>query len=139
MRVDKLGIHARAALTECSESDVYQQNYTGKWEDVHSTMNYKRGGRTRGGVDGYRYHEGALKTLAPCINSLKKRVKCIQVQDGAPAHRSRIAHDLTVEKVRGCCALVIHQSSTHQSMHGHGYEDFTPSCTEKQCEKQWVT
>jgi hypothetical protein len=101
VRVDKLRIYARAALTERSESDLYQQNYIGKWEDVPSTMDYKRGGRTRGGVDGYRYHEGALKTLAPCINSLKKRVKCIQVQDGGPAHRSRIAHDLTVEKVRG--------------------------------------
>jgi hypothetical protein len=44
VRVDKLGIYARAALTERRESDVYQQNYTGKWEDVPSTMNYKRGG-----------------------------------------------------------------------------------------------
>jgi hypothetical protein len=73
VRVDKLGIYARAALTERSESDVYQQNYTVKWEDIPSTMDYKRGSRTRGSVAGYRYHEGALKTLAPRINSHKKR------------------------------------------------------------------
>jgi hypothetical protein len=36
-------------------------------------MDYKRGDRTRGGVDGYRHREGALKKVIPWIKTHKSQ------------------------------------------------------------------
>ncbi|KAF2025114.1 hypothetical protein EK21DRAFT_93516 [Setomelanomma holmii] len=100
-RDNKLQHHARLALSQLSESDVNKRYRTRKRQYVPSKMDYKRGDRARGGVDGYQHQEGALKKVAPWINSLKKRgIKCILLQDGALAHKSRIAHDyLTIQHV----------------------------------------
>jgi hypothetical protein len=80
-----------------SESDVNHRYNTRKKQYVLSTMDYRRGDCTRGGVDGYRHREGALKKVALWINSLKKQgIKCILLQDGALAHKSRIAQDYLI-------------------------------------------
>ena len=75
---------------------------TRKQQYVPSQHDYKRGERTRGGVDGYRHREGALKTITPWINSLKEKgIRCLLLQDGALAHKSRISRDyLTVERIK---------------------------------------
>ena len=92
---------ARRALQETSEGNTNHRYNTRKKQYVPSSHDYKRGSRTRGGVDGYRHREGALKKVAPWINNLKNQViECILLQDGAPSHKSQIACDfLTVQKL----------------------------------------
>ncbi|KAI0616958.1 hypothetical protein TUN199_11052, partial [Pyrenophora tritici-repentis] len=85
---------ARQTLAVMRESDVNHRYNTRKKQYVPSQHDYKRGGRENGGVDGYRHREGALKSITPWINSLKKKgLRCLLLQDGAPAHKSRIARD----------------------------------------------
>ena len=146
VRDNKLQHYARAALTERSESDINHRYNTRKKQYVPSIMDYKRGDRTRGGVDGYRHREGALKKVIPWIKTLEKSgVQCILLQDGASAHKLRIARDyITVEKVDSLW-WPGHSPEINASEHAwpwirrHVTKDFTPSCTAKQCEQQWVT
>ncbi|KAF2631471.1 hypothetical protein BU25DRAFT_479034 [Macroventuria anomochaeta] len=87
----------------------------------------------------------ALKEVTPWINSLKKKgVKCILLQDGAPAHKSRIARDyLTLHHIERLW-WPGHSPEVNASEHAwpwirrHVTKDFMPSCTGNQCEKQWV-
>ena len=68
-----------------------------RWTTDGLQMDYRCGNRARGSVDGYRHREGALKKVTPWINSLKKRgVACKLLQDGATAHRSRLARDYLI-------------------------------------------
>ena len=144
-RDNKLQIYARQSLSQLSESDVNNRYNTRKKQYVPSQMDYKRGDRTRGGVDGYRHREGALKKVAPWINSLKKKgVKCYLLQDGAPAHKSRIARDYLILQHVERLWWPGHSPEINAIEHAwpwvrrHVTKDFTPSCNEKQCEEQWV-
>lgn len=100
-RDNKLQIYARTALNQLRETDVNRRYNTRKKQYVPSKMDYTRGDRGRGGIDGYRHREGALKKVVPWINSLKKQgINCILQQDGAPAHKARISRDyLIVEMI----------------------------------------
>lgn len=108
-------------------------------------MDYKRGNRARGGVDGYRHREGALKKVVPWIQNLEERgVRCILQQDGAPAHKARISRDfLIVEHVDrlwwpGHSPEVNAIEHAWPGIRRHVTKEFTPSCTESECESQWV-
>ena len=84
---------ARKTLRHMSELDIDLRDNTRKLQHVKKD-DYHRGIRSRGGIDGYRHREGALKKVVPWINSLKKRrIKCLLLEDGAPPHKSRIAND----------------------------------------------
>jgi hypothetical protein len=93
--------NARAALQILRETDSNKRQSTRKKQYVPSKHDYKRGDRSRGSVDSYRHREGALKKITPWINSLKKKgIRCLLLQDGAPAHKSRISRDyLTIERI----------------------------------------
>jgi hypothetical protein len=66
-----------------------------------SRDDYKRNTRARGGVDGYRHREEALKTVVPWMQQLKKEgVYCYLLEDGAPAHIAALPNDyLRVEEI----------------------------------------
>ena len=145
VRDNKLQHYAREALTQCSDSDVNHRYNTRKKQYVPSKMDYKRGDRGRSGVDGYRHREGALKKVVLWIKTLEKEgEECILLQDGAPAHKSRIARDyIQVERINTLW-WPGHSPEINASEHAwpwirrHVTKDFTPSCTAKQCEEQWV-
>jgi transposase len=135
---------ARSALQQIGESDVNKRYYTRKKQYVPSQHDYKRGERTRGGVDGYRHREGALKKLTPWINSLKEKgIRCILLQDGAPAHKSRISRDYIREQGIETMWWPGHSPEVNASEHAwpwirrHVTSEFTPSCNATQCRKQW--
>jgi hypothetical protein len=117
---------------------------TRKKQYVLSKHDYKRGERGRGGVDGYRHREGALKKLTLWINSLKKKgIRCLLLQDGAPAYKSRISRDyLTVERIESMW-WPGHSPEINASEHAwpwirrHVTTEFTPSCNAIQCRAQW--
>ena len=134
---------ARAALLELSEVDINLRTSTRKLQHIKK-HDYHRGIRSRGGVDGYRHREGALKKVAPWINSLESQgVACYLLEDGAPPHKSRIANDyLQVQKVEKM-AWPGHSPDVNASEHAwpwlrrHVTRQFTPSCTPQQCQQQW--
>jgi transposase len=145
VRDNKLQIQAREALSLAGESDINKRYNTRKLQYVPSKMDYKRGERSRGGVDGYRHREGALKKVVPWINSLNKRgIRTILLQDGAPAHKSRIARDYLIIQQVERLWWPGHSPEINASEHAwpwirrHVTKDFTPSCNAKECEKQWV-
>jgi hypothetical protein len=135
----------RAALQELGELDTNLRNNTRKLQHVKK-HDYHRGIKSKGGVDGYRHREGALKKVALWINSLKKRgIPCILLEDGAPPHKSRIANDyLTVERIEKML-WPGHSLDINASEHAwpwirrHVTKQFTPSCIAKKCEDHWVT
>jgi transposase len=137
---------AQSALSEIQDHKInacYNTRTRGKQHI--KKHNYTRGKRKHGGVDGYCHREGALKKVVPWIHDLKsKGIKCTVLQDGAPAHKSRISRDyLTVEKVDWLW-LPGHSPDVNASEHAwpwiwrHITRYFTPSRTEHQCEQQWV-
>lgn len=144
-RDNKLQIYARQSLGVLQEDDVNRRYNTRKKQYVPSIMDYKRGNRARGGVDGYRHREGALKKVVPWIQNLEERgVRCILQQDGAPAHKARISRDfLIVEHVDrlwwpGHSPEVNAIEHAWPGIRRHVTKEFTPSCTESECESQWV-
>jgi hypothetical protein len=143
-RDSKLQIYARQALNNLREADVNRRYNTRKKQYVPSKMDYKRGERARGGVDGYRHREGALSKVIPWIKSLEKKgVKCLLQQDGAPAHRSRILNDLLIVEHIERLWWPGHSPEVNASEHAwpwirrHITKEFSPSCNSKQCEDQW--
>lgn len=85
-RDNKVQIYARRALGKLGEADTNRRYNTRKKQYVPSQMDYHRGNRARGGIDGYRHREGALKKVVPWIKSLEKKgVKCVLQQDGREA------------------------------------------------------
>lgn len=134
---------ARAALRELGELDINLRNYTQKLQHVKK-HDYHRGIKSRGGVDGYRHREGALKKVAPWINSLKSQgIPCTLLEDGAPPHKSRIANDyLRVERIEKM-SWPGHSPDVNASEHAwpwirtHVTKQFTPLCTPTQCKEQW--
>ena len=136
IRDNKLQIYARASLDTPGESDANSRYNTRKRQYVPSQMDCKRGDRTRGGVDGYRHREGALKKLAPWIKSLEKKgIRCKLLQDGAPAHKSRIARDFLIVEHTDRLWWPDHSPEINASEHAwpwirrHVTKEFTPSCT----------
>ncbi|KAF2030134.1 hypothetical protein EK21DRAFT_89198 [Setomelanomma holmii] len=132
--------NARAALHILQESDVNKRYNTRKKQYVPSKHDYKHGERRRGGIDGYHHCKGALKKLTPWINSLKEKgIPCLLLQDGAPAHKSRISRDyLTVERIErmwwpGHSPEVNASEHAWPWMRRHVTRDFTPSCTREEC------
>jgi hypothetical protein len=75
--------------------------------------------RTRGGVDGYCYHEGVLKKVVPWIPDLRRQgIPCLLIEDGAPLHKLCIANDyLTIEKVEKI-AWLDYSPDVNASEHG---------------------
>lgn len=134
---------ARAALQELGEVDINLRTTTRKLQHIKKHNNH-RGIKSRGGVDGYRYREGALKKVAPWINSLKDEgITCLLLEDGAPPHKSRIANDyLQVQKIEKM-AWPGHSPDVNASEHAwpwlrsHVTKQFTPSCNQEQCRQQW--
>lgn len=144
-RDTKLQIYARQALSNIGEGNVNQRFNTQKRQYVPSKMDYSRGDRARGGVDGYRHREGALKKAIPWIKSLEKRgIQCILQQDGAPTHKARISRGLLIVEKIDRLWWPGHSPEVNASGHAwhwirrHVTKDFTPSCNEKECEKQWA-
>ncbi|KAF2825723.1 hypothetical protein CC86DRAFT_294377, partial [Ophiobolus disseminans] len=137
-------ITAQRALQVLNEADVNLRRSTRKLQHVKK-HDYHRGIRTRGGVDGYRHREGALKKVVPWVQDMKKRgLKCVLLEDGAPPHKSRITNDyLTVEKVEKM-AWAGHSPDVNASEHAwpvlrrHVTKQFTPSRTAEETEAQWV-
>lgn len=134
---------ARAALRELGELDTNLQNSTKKLQHVKK-HDYHRGIRIKGGIDGYRHREGALKKVAPWVNSLKsKGTPCILLEHGAPSHKSRIANDYL--SVQGIEKLVWpgHWPDVNAAEHAwpwiryHVTKQFTLSCTATECKHQW--
>ncbi|EMD58223.1 hypothetical protein COCSADRAFT_351291 [Bipolaris sorokiniana ND90Pr] len=134
---------ARAALQELGELDINLQNNTRRLQHIKK-HNYHRGICSKGGADGYRHREGALKKIAPWINSLKDRgIQCILLEDGAPPHKSRIANDYL--NVQGIEKMVWpgHSPDINASEHDwpwirrHVTLQFTPSCTAEEFKSQW--
>jgi len=134
---------ARAALRELGELDINLANNTKKLQNIKK-HDYHRGIRSKGGIDGYRHREGALKKVAPWINSLKDRgIQCILLEDGAPSHKSRIANDYL--SVQGIEKMVWpgHSPDINASEHAwpwirrHVTRQFAPSCTAEECKSQW--
>jgi hypothetical protein len=145
-RDNKLQIYARQALHGISESDVNGRYNTRKKQYVPSKMDYHRGDRARGGVDGYRHREGALKKVVPWIHELEKKgIKCVIQQDGAPAHKSRISRDYLTTEMIDMLWWPGHSPEVNAIEHAwpwirrHVTKQFTPSRTESQCEQQWVS
>lgn len=145
-RDNKLQIYARTALNQLNESDVNRRYNTRKKQYVPSTMDYVRGDRARGGVDGYRHREGALKKVVPWIQSLEKQgIKCVLQQDGAPSHKARISRDYLIIEQVDRLWWPGHSPDVNAIEHAwpwlrqHVTKQFTPSHTSKQCEKQWVS
>jgi transposase len=142
---NRLQQHARAALQELGEMDINLRNSTKKLQHVKK-HDYHRGIRSRGGVDGYRHREGALKKVAPWINMLQHQgIKCVLLEDGAPPHKSRIANDyLRVHQVEKM-GWPGHSPDVNASEHAwpwlrsHVTKQFTPSCNPEECKKQWET
>lgn len=136
---------ARKALQQLGESDINRRYNTRKKLFVPSEHAYKRGDRTRGGVDGFRHREGALKKLVPWVDNLKKQgIKCVLLQDGAPAHKSQISRDyLTISQLEWLWWLG-HSPEVNASEHAwpwirnHVTHQFTPSTDREQCERQWI-
>ena len=144
-RDDKLQIYARRALNQLDESDVNRCYNTRKKQYVPSNMDYHRGMRDRG-VDGYMHREGALKKVVPWIHSLEEKgITCVLQQGGAPPYKARISIDyLIVEHVErlwwsGHSPEVNAIEHAWPWIRRHVTKQFTPSCTAKQCERQWVS
>jgi transposase len=133
----------RAALDLLREADVNLRRSTRKLQHVKKD-DYHRGIRTRGGVDGYRHHEGALKKTVPWIKQLKQQGhECILLEDGAPSHKSRIANDyLTVEQVEkmvwpGHSPEINASEHAWPLMRQHVTKNFPLSRTAEQVQQQW--
>lgn len=134
---------ARRALNYINEPDVNLRRNTPK-KQYTKKDNYHRGIRTRGGVDGYRHREGALKKVVKWMNSLKELgVDCKLLEDGAPPHKSRIANDFLhvhyIEKI----SWPGHSPDVNASEHAWPWQrkyvtkQFKPSDNERECKKQW--
>lgn len=135
---------ARRVLGVLQDHDVNHRYNTRKKQYVPSKHDYKRGDRTRGGIDGFRHRAGALNKVAPWINSLKEQgIPCLLLQDGAPAHKSRISRDyLTVERIEWMW-WPGHSPEVNASEHAwpwlrrHVTRNYTKSCSKEQCKQQW--
>jgi hypothetical protein len=85
---------ARSALRIFNEADANGHYNTRRRQYIPSKMDYHRGIRIAGGVDGYRHREGALKKVVPWLQGLKASgVKVQLLEDGVPPHKARISND----------------------------------------------
>jgi len=130
---------ARSALQEMGESEINsrKQQYTQKDD-------YTRGFKSRGGIDGYRHREMALKQVVPWMKSLKDSGRNpILLEDGAPAHQSRIANDFLDVNLINKLDWPGHSPEINAEEHAwpwirrHITKDFAPSTCEDQCRSQW--
>jgi hypothetical protein len=136
-------LSARAALTVLDEADVNLRRSTRKLRQIKK-HDYHRGIRTRGGVDGYRHREGALKKVVPWIQRLQQQgSRCRLLEDGALAHKSRIANDyLSVDRAEKV-VWAGHSPDVNAAEHAlpfirkHVTKNFTRGCTEQQAREQW--
>lgn len=131
---------ARTALNLLNESDV-NGRFNTKKQQYTKKDDYTRGKKSRGGIDGFRHREETLKTIVPWLKALPTTP--ILLEDGAPAHRSRIATDyLTTERVDKL-SWPGHSPEINASEHAwpwirrHITKDFEISTTVEECKKQW--
>lgn len=137
---------ARKALQQLRESDYNGRLRTRKLQYMPSRDDYKRNTRARGGVDGYRHREEALKTVVPWMQQLKKEgVYCYLLEDGAPAHIAALPNDyLRVEEIDKMW-WPGHSPDVNAEEHAWPWirrsitKRHTPSTTVDECEKQWRT
>jgi hypothetical protein len=130
---------ARHALRSLGEPEINsrKQQYIKKDD-------YKRGIKSRGGVDGYRHREEALKKVVPWMKKLKDEGRdLILLEDGAPAHTSRISTDYLavnfIEKLSwpGHSPEINAQEHAWPWIRRHITKDFKPSTCELECRSQW--
>jgi hypothetical protein len=84
---------SRAAVNLMNESDI-NGRATARKSQYTKKDDYTRGLKTRGGIDGFRHREETLKRIVPWLKLLPTTP--ILLEDGAPAHSSRIALDANV-------------------------------------------
>jgi hypothetical protein len=63
--MDLTQTRARSALRILNETDVNSRDRSRRRHYIPSKMDYHRGIRMKGGVDGYRHREGALAKVVP--------------------------------------------------------------------------
>lgn len=132
---------ARRALEELGENEANSRAWP--WTQQHA---HTRGDRSRGGVDGYRHREEVLKPLlVPWIKSLERAGRSpILLEDGAPAHKSRIAMEYIevshIEKLPwpGHSPDINAEEHAWPWMRRHVTKDFSPSTCEDECRYQWA-
>jgi hypothetical protein len=131
---------SRAALNLMNESDI-NGRATPRKSQYTKKDDYTRGLKSRGGIDGFRHREETLKRIVPWLKSLPTTP--ILLEDGVPAHSSRIANDyLTTEQVDKL-SWPGHSPDINASEHAwpwtrrHITKDFYPSNTAEECKQQW--
>jgi hypothetical protein len=138
-------ILAKGALTELNEHEINTRyNTRTRAKQYIKKHDYVRGNRARGGINGYRHREGALKAITLWIQDLKSQdIECNLLQDRAPAHKSRIAREyLTVQQVSWLW-WPGHSPEVNASKHAWPWirrrvtRDHKPSCNKEECEQQW--
>lgn len=132
-------LRARKALNLMSDSDI-NSRYNTRKPQYTKKDDYTRGFKSCGGIDGLRHREEALKVLIPWLKSLPRTP--ILLEDGAPAHSSRIATDyLNTEKIDKLSWLG-HSPDVNASEHAwpwirrHITKDFQTSTTVDETKKQ---
>ncbi|KAF1969062.1 hypothetical protein BU23DRAFT_557913 [Bimuria novae-zelandiae CBS 107.79] len=138
---EKLVPQARAALRELGDTNANSRAWA--WAKRHEL---KRGDRSRGGIDGYRHREEVLKPLlVPWINSLYEEGRApVLLEDGAPAHTSKIALEYLEVSHINKLAWPGHSPDVNAEEHAwpwirrHITQDFMPSTCEQQCRAQWA-
>jgi hypothetical protein len=105
---------------------------------------YTRGVKSRGGVDGYRHRNEALKKVVPWIKKLKDSGrKLLLLEDGAPAHTSKIAQDYLTVSFIDKLLWPGHSLEINALEHAWPWirrqltKDFYPSKDELDCRSQW--
>ena len=133
--------HARAALRAIDPND---RNLRSRKAQYTKKDNYVRGTRQRGSIDGYRHREEALKKVVQWIQGLRAQgVEVILLEDGAPAHNSKIAKDyLSVHKIQRM-EWPGHSPDMNASEYAwpwirrHITKEMPQSTCEKECRQQW--
>jgi hypothetical protein len=108
-------------------------------------MDYHRGIRAKGGVDGYRHREGALKKVVPWLEQLQAQgVDVLLLEDGAPPHKSRISNDYLDVHFIGKLSWPGHSPDVNASEHAWPWQrtyvtknNKRPSRNEAEVKQRW--
>jgi transposase len=113
----------------------------GKYQHTKAD-DYTRGFKSRGGVDELRHRDEALKKVVPWMKNLATTTP-ILLEDGAPAHISRIANDYLHTEQVDKLSWPGHSPEVNASEHAwpwirrHITKNYPLSGTIDQCEQHW--
>jgi hypothetical protein len=133
--------YARSALNDMSEADVNGRYNTTK-QQYTKADDYTRGFKSRGGVDGLRHRDEALKKVVPWMKNLATTTP-ILLEDGAPAHIGRIANDYLHTEQVAKLSWPGHSPEVNASEHAwpwirrHITKNYPLSGTIDQCKQHW--